>query len=279
MTFLSVSAAVKSFGAVRALNCARLEIEQGSITGLIGPNGAGKSTLLNAIAGTVSLDDGRIDFRGERIDGLAAHRIAGRGIARTFQHTRESQRLTLRENLLLAAPRQTGLSMFSAVMRPSAVRRSDLHNLVEVDALLEEFTLDAHRDAPAQVLSGGQRKLLDLARAVMARPALMLLDEPTAGVNPTLAMTIADYVRRIRDERGVTIVVVEHRMQVLDRLADVVEVMTEGRLLTRGTLSEVRRDPRVLEAYLGSEADEPAVTVTSSTSCSDTRAELQATVD
>jgi ABC-type branched-subunit amino acid transport system ATPase component len=251
MTLLAVEGAMKSFGALRALNGASIAVPERGIVGLIGPNGAGKSTLFNAIAGAERLDSGRISFAGTRIEGQPPHRVARLGVARTFQHTRELQRLTLRENLLLAAPDQRGLSLLAAVARPRAVRRSDLHNLEVADALLDDFALFKHRDSPASVLSGGQRKLLDIARALMARPRLMLLDEPTAGVNPSLAITIADGVRRIRDERGIAVLVVEHRMDFLSRLVDKVVVMTEGRTLVEGSLDEVRRDARVLEAYLG----------------------------
>jgi ABC-type branched-subunit amino acid transport system ATPase component len=254
VSMLTVSGARRSFGALRAIDGVDLEVAPHQILGLIGPNGAGKSTLFNAIAGALKLDAGRIEFAGRRIDGLPPHRIAHLGIARTFQQTRLVSRLTLRENLLLAAREQPGLSMTAAVVRRGRMRSAERRNLGVADTLLDDFALGTHRDSAAAVLSGGQRKLLELARAVMAQPKLMLLDEPTAGVNPSLANTIADAIRRIREEHGATVLVVEHRMAFLERVTDRVVVMAQGKALTTGTLDEVRRDSRVLEAYLGGAA-------------------------
>lgn len=251
MTLLAVDQVVKHFGGVKALNGCSLQVEEGSITGLIGPNGAGKTTLFNVISGLIKPDRGTVRFQDRPIHGMKSHRVARRGVIRTFQMTREIQRLTVRENLLLAASDQAGVNVFEALFRAKRVRENERKNLDKADALLDFFALAHLRDVPASSLSGGQRKLLDLARCLMSDPRILLLDEPTSGVNPVLAETIADRVKELQKERGLTFFIVEHNMGFLERLSDSVVVMAEGATLLEGPLDEVRRHPEVLEAYLG----------------------------
>lgn len=251
MSFLVVDQVVKHFGGVFALNGCSLKVEEGSITGLIGPNGAGKTTLFNVISGLLKPDSGTVRLGDRPIQGMKSHRIARIGVMRTFQMTRELQRLTVRENLLLAAPHQTGLSVFEALFRSKRVNEVERENLERADELLAFFALDHLRDVPAASLSGGQRKLLDLARALMGEPKILLLDEPTSGVNPVLAETIAERIKQLQQDRGLTFFIVEHNMGFLERLSESVVVMAEGAALLEGPLDVVREHPEVLEAYLG----------------------------
>lgn len=251
MSLLAVDQVVKHFGGVRALNGCSLKVEEGSITGLIGPNGAGKTTLFNVISGLLKPDSGTVRLQDRPIHGMKSHRIARIGVMRTFQMTRELQRLTVRENLLLAAPHQAGLSVFEALFRPKRVNEVEKKNLDRADELLEFFALGHLRDVPASSLSGGQRKLLDLARALMGEPKILLLDEPTSGVNPVLAESIAERIKLLQQDRGLTFFIVEHNMGFLERLSESVVVMAEGAALLEGPLDVVREHPEVLEAYLG----------------------------
>jgi branched-chain amino acid transport system ATP-binding protein len=251
MSLLIVDGIVKHFGGVKALNGCSLKVEEGSITGLIGPNGAGKTTLFNVISGLIKPDRGTVHFQDRPIHGMKSHRLARRGVIRTFQMTREIQRLTVRENLLLAASDQAGLNVFEALFGAKRVRENERENLDKADALLDFFALAHLRDVPASSLSGGQRKLLDLARCLMSDPRILLLDEPTSGVNPVLAETIADRIKKLQQERGLTFFIVEHNMGFLERLSDRVVVMAEGATLLEGPLDVVRQHPEVLEAYLG----------------------------
>ena len=248
----------KSFGALRVLDDVQLSVDKGAIAGVIGPNGAGKTTLFALLSGFLSCDAGEIEFDGSRIDGRPPHRIAQRGLVRTFQLARGLNEMTVRENLLLSCPGQRGRSLFDLLLRPRAVRAAELTDLEAVDRVLDQLELYSHRDAPSGSLSGGQRKLLELGRALMARPKLLLLDEPTAGVHPRLIGRIGDHIQRMRDELGVTVVVVEHNMRFVETFCEEITVLAEGRVLMRGSFADVRANPMVLDAYLGRGAVEAA---------------------
>ena len=248
---LEVQEVTKEFGGLRAVDRCTLRVEAGSITGLIGPNGAGKSTLFDLITGLAAPDSGRILFRGEEITGLPPHRIFLKGLARTFQIPREHRSMTVLENLMLVPPHQLGERPWNLWLRPRAVRRQEAAIRDRALAVLETVGLLPARDRLAGELSGGQRKLLELARAMMADPVMVLLDEPGAGVNPTLMSHLAEVIRRLRESRGITFLLIEHDMELVSRLCDTVVVMSEGSPLAQGPPEAVRRDPRVLEAYLG----------------------------
>jgi len=245
----------KRFGGVVAVDRCSLTLEAGRITGLIGPNGAGKTTLFNMIAGALRPSAGRIVLDGEDVTGLPAHALFARGIVRTFQIPHEFGRLTVRENLMTVPAGQRGERLWESLVRWRAVRAEEAELAARADDTLEFLQLRHLADAPAAALSGGQKKLLEIGRAMMAAPRLVLLDEPGAGVNPTLLAELAHMIERLATERGYTICLIEHNMDMIARLCDPVIVMAEGRVLTRGTIEEVRGDPRVVEAYLGGPAE------------------------
>lgn len=240
----------KNFGGVQALRGCTLTVRKGTITGLIGPNGAGKTTLFNLMTGLFRLDGGEIRLGGERIDRLPSHRISRKGLLRTFQIPRVLGRMTVFENLLLYPGEQIGESLWPNLFQSHRVFAQENDFRRRALAILDFVNLLSLRNAYAMELSGGQKKLLELARVLMADPQIILLDEPGAGVNPTL---MKDLIKRIRDlqEKGITFLLIEHDMDLVVRLCDPVIVMTEGRKLTEGSFIEIRQDERVLEAYLG----------------------------
>jgi branched-chain amino acid transport system ATP-binding protein len=248
---LAVEGLTKSFGGVRAVDGCSLRVRPRTITGLIGPNGAGKTTLFNLVTGFVPPDAGRVLFRGEPITGLPPWAVFRRGLCRTFQIPREFKDLTVLENLLVVPPDQAGERLWVPWLAPGRVRREEAGHRARAEEVLALTGLAGHAAEPAWTLSGGQKKLLELARAMMAEPALLLLDEPGAGVNPTQMRELTRYVEWLRAERGVTVLLIEHDMDLVMRLCDPVIVMSEGRTLAEGTPDEVRRDARVLQAYLG----------------------------
>ncbi|MFQ5774954.1 MAG: ABC transporter ATP-binding protein [Kiloniellaceae bacterium] len=244
----------KAFGGVRALAGMSLAVRRGSITGLIGPNGAGKSTLFDVITGVLPADGGRVLLFGEEATGSKPHALARKGLVRTFQLARELGRLTVLENLMLAPLGQTGERLLSVFAAPGRVRRQEREIYARALDVMAYAKLSPVRDEYAQDLSGGQKKLLELARALMIDSAVILLDEPGAGVNPALMNTLVEMIGRLNAERGKTFLIIEHDMDLVARLCDPVVVMTEGRQLVEGPFDEVRRDPRVIEAYLGGAA-------------------------
>ena len=250
MALLSLTGIRRSFYGVAALAGVDLTVRAGTITGLIGPNGAGKTTLFNVISGLLMPDAGTVAFDGRDITGWRSHRITAAGLVRTFQIARGFPRLSVRENLMLYGPDQPGEGVAQALLRGRAARMRERALSIEAQRLAERLALDRVLDAPAADLSGGQKKLLELGRALMARPRLVLLDEPAAGVNPTLAATLAEHIRTLARE-GTTFLVIEHDMALVRQLCDPVIVMTEGRTLIEGTFAQVRADRRVQEAYLG----------------------------
>jgi branched-chain amino acid transport system ATP-binding protein/neutral amino acid transport system ATP-binding protein len=250
MAILDVRGVTRAFYGVHALNGVDLEVERGRITGLIGPNGAGKTTLFNCITGVVPAHSGRITFDGEDITRWRPDRISRRGLIRTFQIARGFQRLTVLENLLLYGPDQPGETVLAAVLRPPALaaREAELHE--RALAIARRLNLTSVLDNKAAELSGGQKKLLEIGRALMAEPRLILLDEPIAGVNPSLAREIGERLREmVRD--GITLLLIEHQMDMIARLCDHVIVLADGRRLAEGSFEEMVNDPRVQESYMG----------------------------
>ena len=246
---LQVRDVVRAFGGVRAVDGASLEVEAGSITGLIGPNGAGKSTLFNCISGFLRPESGRVFLDGKRIDRRMPHRVAQAGLVRTFQTPRALTRMTVLENVMLAAPRHRG-ERLGGSLAPRA-RRREREVRTRAAELLELVRLGEHAPALAGTLSGGQRKLLDLVRALMAEPRILLLDEPMAGVSPTLRVELLEHILALRERDGITLLIVEHDLDFVMRASDRVIVMNDGRVITQGLPDEVRADERVIDAYLG----------------------------
>jgi len=243
----------RDFGPARAVDRVSLHVAKGEITGLIGPNGAGKTTLFNVIAGSLAPSSGRVVLEGRDIGGRPAHTRLAAGLARTFQIPRPFGAMTVLENVLLGAPGQRGESPFANWFAARAVAARERRNAERARDILAFVALERLAGAPAATLSGGQRKLLELARVLMAEPRLVLLDEPAAGVNPTLLETIIDRIATLR-ARGLTFLIVEHNLDLIARLCAVAHVMAGGRLLASGAPGEVTRDPRVVEAYIGGAA-------------------------
>ena len=246
---LTVADLHREFGGVHAVNGASFEVPEGRITGLIGPNGAGKSTVLNLVAGALKPTAGRISYRGQDITGLPSYKVARRGIIRTFQLSSEFSGLTVLENLLVAAPGQRGEALWQAALGKRYWRRHERAVVQRARQLLARFDMSAKEDEYAGNLSGGQKRLLEVMRGLMADPALLLLDEPMAGVNPSLARKIERYLLDLRAE-GLTMLMIEHELAVVERLCDAVIVMAQGRVISQGTMAEVRTDREVLDAYL-----------------------------
>jgi branched-chain amino acid transport system ATP-binding protein len=248
---LEVRSLEKSFGGLRAVDSCSLEVKKGAITGLIGPNGAGKTTLFNLVTGFLRPDGGEILFKGERIDGLPPHEVFRRKICRTFQITREFGHMTVLENLMLVPENQRGEQILNTWFRPGLVKRQEREIRDKALAVLEFVELIDLKDEYAGILSGGQKKLLELAKTMMADPALILLDEPGAGVNRTLMRKLVANIRELCAEKGITFLIIEHDMDLVMSLCTPVIVMSEGQKLAEGTPDEIRSDKRVLEAYLG----------------------------
>jgi neutral amino acid transport system ATP-binding protein len=239
----------RRFGGLTAVSVDHCEIERGAITALIGPNGAGKTTFFNLITGFDKPNSGTWSFEGETLDGLTSYRIARRGMVRTFQLTKALARLSVLDNMKLGATGQTGENFFRALWR-AGWRQQEADVTERAEALLARFNLTHMRDEYAGELSGGQRKLLEMARALMSGPQLLMLDEPMAGVNPALAQTIIGHVQDLRDD-GLTVLFVEHDMDVVRTISDWVVVMSEGEVIAEGKHSSIVTNPRVIDAYLG----------------------------
>ena len=249
-TVLEAQNLAKHFGGVMAVQDMSLRVGEGEILGLIGPNGAGKTTMFDLLAGSVKPTSGTIRLRGRDVAGQPAHLRLAQGMGRTFQIPRPFAELTLIENLLLARQGQTGERLWANFTKPGLVRAEECAARDKARGMLDLLALGRLADDPARILSGGQRKLLELARVLMADPSVILLDEPAAGVNASLLETIIDRIREI-NARGVTFVLIEHNIDMVSRLCHRVIVMASGRLLSSGTPDEVARDPRVIDAYLG----------------------------
>ena len=252
---LSANGLSRRFGGVQAVQNMGLDIAKGSITGLIGPNGAGKSTLFNLLSGVIRPNTGSVTYNGQDITRLAPFRRARLGMIRTFQLSREFGRLTVLENLMLSPQMQLGERILPLFTQPKKVADADAAIHDRAVEVMEIATLTSLRDTFAADLSGGQKKLLELARTLMIDCDLILLDEPGAGVNPALMGTLIQMIRRLNTEHGKTFLIVEHDMDLIGRLCDPVIVMTEGTFLTTGPFDTIRDDPRVVEAYLGGAID------------------------
>jgi ABC-type branched-subunit amino acid transport system ATPase component len=247
---LRVAGVSKSFGGIAALDKVRLDVPRGTITGIIGPNGSGKTTLLNVIGGLLRPNAGQVMLEESDITQLPVHARAQRGLTRTFQISRELGSLTVLENVLVARLRQSGECIWKAFARFSAVQREEKEAITRAAAILERVGLWKLADDAARGLSGGQKKLLELCRALMLDPKIILLDEPAAGVSPPMRTEIAQVIRSLRGE-GMTFVIVEHDMEMIAGLCDQVCVFAAGTNLTSGSFQQVVSDRRVVEAYLG----------------------------
>lgn len=240
----------KRYGGVVALNDVSLSLEAGSITGLIGPNGSGKSTLFDCLCGFQTRDAGSVEFDGRDLRRMAPQRVARLGLRRTFQQLRVFPELSLRDNLRVAAQSAPGFPMLAELLRTPAVRAHERRLSERAATLLDEVRLAPLADQLAGGLSYGQKKLLELAMALMTEPRLLLLDEPMAGVNPTLVEALAEELRRV-NRQGVALLIVEHNLKLVFDLAQHIVVLDQGRVLTEGPPDAVARDERVIEAYLG----------------------------
>ena len=239
------------FGGIRAVDGASLTIERGSITGLIGPNGAGKTTLFNVVAGVHKPTSGRVYIEGEDVTGLTPHELFAKGVLRTFQIAHEFSTLTVRENLMTVPAGQSGESLLDAWFRPGKIRAQEEAIGARADEVIEFLKLEPVAGELAGNLSGGQKKLLELGRTMMAEPRVVLLDEVGAGVNRTLLKDIAGAILRLNLHHGYTFCIIEHDMELISLLCDPVIVMTNGTVLTQGPAPVVQSDERVIEAYLG----------------------------
>ncbi len=239
----------KSFGGVRAVRVDHLEVQRSTITALIGPNGAGKSTFFNLVSGFDKPDTGTWSFNGTDISGAPAYRIARQGMVRTFQLTKALMRLTTLENVMLGATEQRGERMLAAPLRWMwQGQERDIEQ--KADELIERFRLSHMRDEFAGTMSGGQRKLLEMARAMMVDPTMIMLDEPMAGVNPALVQSLLGHIQQLRDD-GMSIVLVEHDMDVIMSISDWIVVFAEGAVIAEGRPDDIRTNEKVIEAYLG----------------------------
>lgn len=241
----------RHFGGFHAVDGASLTIETGSITGLIGPNGAGKTTLFNVIAGRLPPTSGRVTMAGEDISGLPPHVLFHKGLLRTFQIAHEFGSMTVRENLMMVPPGQSGETLWNTWFGRKRIAAEERALRAKADEVLEFLTISHLADQKASQISGGQKKLVELGRTMMVDAKIVFLDEVGAGVNRTLLNTIGDAILRLNRERGYTFCVIEHDMDFIARLCNPVIVMAEGKVLAQGTVDEVKNDERVIEAYLG----------------------------
>lgn len=241
----------KSFGGLRAVDRCSFSVHKKTITGLIGPNGAGKTTVFNLLTGFFRPSAGKVFLQDENVTGLPPYRIFQKGIARTFQIPREFKEITVMENLMLAPSMQLGEHLWGPFFQPRKVRRQEQEIAEKAREVLEFLGLESLGEELAGNLSGGQKKLLELAKTMMISPKLVLLDEPGAGVNRTLLKRIADSIKRLREERGITFLLIEHDMDFVMRLCNPVIVMSEGKKLAEGEPYDVQHNKEVLQAYLG----------------------------
>ena len=244
---------MRRFGGLTAVDVAHVEVQRNSITALIGPNGAGKTTFFNLLTGFDQANIGMWTFEGRPLRGVAAHKVAKLGMVRTFQLTKALARMSVMENMRLGATKQTGEKVVRGVLQ-FPWRKQEEAITARADALLARFKLDHQREEYAGALSGGQRKLLEMARALMVEPTMVMLDEPMAGVNPALKQSLLQHIRLLKDE-GRTVLFVEHDMDMVRDISDWVIVMAEGQVIAEGTPDEIGADQRVIDAYLGAHHD------------------------
>lgn len=247
---LSVKSLSKHFGTLAAVDKVSLDVVRGSITGLIGPNGAGKSTLFDALAGEIRADTGKILFNGKPLQRYTADRVYRHGLARTFQIPQPFPEMTVLDNLMLAAPGQIGENVWASVFRQSAIKRQETEHLERAYEVLHFTTLEPVAKLAAKNLSGGQQKLLELARVLMGKPEFILLDEPAAGVNPALTELLLDKIHLLNNE-GITFLIIEHNMDLVMQHCDPIIAMANGRIIFQGNASEAMTCDALLESYLG----------------------------
>ncbi len=245
----------RAFGGLKAVDVEHLEVQRGAITALIGPNGAGKTTFFNLLTGFDAPDAGRVVFDDVTLSGMASHKVAKLGMVRTFQLTKALSKLSVIDNMKLGATQQIGESFWKALV-PPLWRDQERQIEQRADELLARFNMAHMRDQFAGTLSGGQRKLLEMARALMTRPKLVMLDEPMAGVNPALTQSLLAHVKSLRAQ-GITVVFVEHNMDVVREISDWVVVMAEGAIIAEGKPDDIGRNRDVIDAYLGTQHDIP----------------------
>ena len=243
----------RTFGGLTAVNVNHVEIQRGSITALIGPNGAGKTTFFNLLTGYDSPNSGTWSFNGKALNGIPPHKVARLGMVRTFQLTKALYRLTVMENMLLGARGQKGESVLLSVF-PWIWRAQEAQIQIKATSILKKFKLIEKQDDFAAALSGGQRKLLEMARALMVEPEMVMLDEPMAGVNPALKQSLLEHIKDLRCE-GKTVLFVEHDMDMVHEISDWVIVMAQGEIIAEGTPASVMGNSQVIEAYLGAHHD------------------------
>jgi len=241
----------RHFGGFRAVDGSSIEIDEGSITGVIGPNGAGKTTLFNVIAGVLPPTSGTVTMRGEDITGVPPHELFHKGLLRTFQIAHEFSSMTVLENLMMVPAGQTGETLWNTWFGRKRIADEERQLANKAVEVLEFLTIDHLKDEKAGNLSGGQKKLLELGRTMMVDAKIVFLDEVGAGVNRTLLNTIGDAILRLNKERGYTFCMIEHDMEFIGRLCNPVIVMAEGKVLTKGTIEEIKSNEQVIEAYLG----------------------------
>lgn len=255
MILLAVQRITKSFGGLVAVNNVSFEVESGQIVGLIGPNGAGKTTVFNVITGIYRPDKGEVIFNGQSITLKKSHEIVKLGIARTFQTIRLFSQLSVLENVLAGFHCRTNSWIFSAMLRLPKGRREERQKVEEALRLLEFVGIKEHYDLPAGSLSYGNQRLLEIARALATSPKLLILDEPAGGMNEKETVELIQLIRKIRD-RGITVLLIEHDMNVVMDVCEKVVVLEYGSKIAEGTPEEIKRNPRVIEAYLGTGEDE-----------------------
>ncbi len=249
----------RQFGGLTAVNVEHLEIPRGLITALIGPNGAGKTTMFNLLTGFDKPNTGSWSFDGKDLAGVAPYKVARMGMIRTFQLTKALSLLTVVDNMRLGAQNQPGEGLLQSFLRPIWKKR-EVEITQRADELLQRFKLDSKREDYAASLSGGQRKLLEMARALMSKPKLVMLDEPMAGVNPALTQSLLEHIKGLKND-GTTVLFVEHDMHMVRNIADWVIVMAEGKIVAEGPPAQVMKDQAVIDAYLGAHADTDLGTV------------------
>jgi ABC-type branched-subunit amino acid transport system ATPase component len=245
----------KSFGGLTATDDVTMQVERGTITGMIGPNGAGKSTFFNLVSGFYDPDGGAVFVNDTEVTGWEPHEITDAGLVRTFQTPKKLEGMTVREAMLVGPQRQLGESVVALFTQAGAVAEEERGHLERAEELLERFEIDHLAHQPATDISGGQLKLVELARAMLAKPDLLLLDEPVAGVNPTLANKLKAIIRELNDD-GITFLIIEHDMGFIMDIADPIVVLNQGAVLMEGTPEDVQSDERVVDAYLGGGASE-----------------------
>jgi|UniRef100_UPI00404A3164 neutral amino acid transport system ATP-binding protein len=243
----------RTFGGLTAVNVAHLEVQRGSITALIGPNGAGKTTFFNLLTGYDSPNSGTWSFNGKALNGIASHKVARLGMVRTFQLTKALYRLTVLENMALGARGQKGESVLTSLF-PWVWKAQEREIQQKAISILTNFKLIDKKDDFAAALSGGQRKLLEMARALMVEPEMVMLDEPMAGVNPALKQSLLEHIKELRNQ-GKTVLFVEHDMDMVHEISDWVIVMSQGEIIAEGTPTSVMKNEQVIEAYLGAHHD------------------------